>query len=307
MGGPAGRSKPIRSSTEGFTNYRPVPDDPASLANTVWVIYQDRSGTLWLGTFGGALIRFDEKAKTFVSYSPDPRDPHRLNGGGITTIHEDRTGTLWVGAFDGLYRYNRQSGAFTRYTESQGLPSSTIRCILEDGAGRLWLSTQKGISRFDPQTETFRNYDVSDGLQSNEFSTGCYQGPDGEMFFGGSNGFNAFFPENVRDNPYVPPVVITSFKIFNKPVPIGGKSVLKKAIPYVDSLTLPYRDNVFSLEFAALSYANSQKNHYRYKLENFEPGWNEVGSKQRLATYTNLRPREICFSRAGIKQRWRME
>ena len=192
-----------------------------------------------------------------MTYTPDSHDPHRLNGGGITTIHEDRTGTLWVGSFGGLYRYNRQNGTFTRYTESQGLPSSTIRCIQEDGLGRLWLSTQKGISRFDPQKESFRNYDVSDGLQSNEFSDGCYQGPDGEMFFGGSNGFNAFFPENVRDNPYVPPVVITSFKIFNKPVPIGAKSVLKKAIPYVDSLTLSYRDNVFSFEFAALSYANS--------------------------------------------------
>ncbi len=82
---------------------------------------------------------------------------------------------------------------------------------------------ERGISRFDPKLETFRNYDVSDGLQSNEFSDGCYQGPDGEMFFGGSNGFNSFFPEQVRDNPYVPPVVITSFKIFNKPVAIGGE------------------------------------------------------------------------------------
>ena len=208
---------------------------------------------------------------------------------------------------DGLYRYNRQSGAFARYTENQGLPSSTIRCILEDGVGRLWLSTQKGISRFDPQRETFRNYDVSDGLQSNEFSTGCYQAPNGEMFFGGSNGLNAFFPENVRDNPYVPPVVITSFKIFNKPVPIGAKSVLKKAIPYVDSLTLPYRDNVFSFEFAALSYANSHKNRYRYKLENFEPGWNEVDSKQRLATYTNLDPGKYVFRVQGSNSDGDME
>ena len=119
------------------------------------------------------------------------------------------------------------------------------------------------------------------------------------MFFGGSNGFNAFFPENIRDNPYVPPVVITSFKIFNKPVPIGAKSVLKKAIPYVDSLTLSYRDNVFSFEFAALSYANSHKNRYRYKLEGFDPGWNEVGSKQRLATYTNLDPGKYVFRVQG--------
>ncbi len=286
-------------ATEGFTNYRPVPDNPASLANTVWVIYQDRSDTLWAGTWGGVLIRFDEEAKTFVNYTPDSRAPQRLNGGGINTIHEDRAGALWVGTFDGLYRYNRKDGTFTRYTETEGLPSSAIRCILEDGAAKLWLSTDKGISRLDPQTETFRNYDVSDGLQSNEFSTGCYQGRDGEIFFGGSNGFNAFLPENVLDNPYIPPVVITSFKIFNKLVPIGAKSVLTKAIPYVDSLTLSHRDSVFSFEFAALSYANSHKNRYRYKLENFDPGWNEVGSKQRLATYTNLDPGKYVFRVEG--------
>jgi ligand-binding sensor domain-containing protein/signal transduction histidine kinase len=286
-------------ATDHFINYRPVPDNPASLENTIWVIYEDRLETLWLGTWGGALMRFDEKTKTFVTSPPDQRDPHRLNGGGINSILEDRTGTLWVGAMDGLYRYDRQSGTFARYTENQGLPSSTIRCILEDGVGKLWLSTQQGVSRFDPQRQTFRNYDVSDGLQSNEFSTGCYQGLDGEMFFGGSDGFNAFFPENVRDNPYVPPVVISSFKIFNKPVPIGPTSVLKKSIPYVDSLMLSYRDNVFSIEFAALSYANSQKNRYRYKLENFEPGWNEVGSKQRLATYTNLDSGKYVFRVQG--------
>ena len=286
-------------ATDGFINYQPVPDNPGSLANTVWVIYQDRSGPLWLGTWGGSLVRFDDKAKTFMNYTPNPRDPQRLNGGGINTLYEDRTGALWVGAMDGLYRYDRQRGAFARYTEIQGLPSSTIRCILEDGAGRLWLSTQKGLSRFDPQRQIFRNYDVSDGLQSNEFSTGCYQGRDGEMFFGGSNGLNAFFPENVRDSSYVPPVVITSFKIFNKPVPIGAKSVLKESISYVHSVTLPYRDDVFSLEFAALSYANPQKNRYRYKLENFDTGWNEVGSKQRLATYTNLDPGKYVFRVQG--------
>ena len=224
VGGQYGLSR-FDPATERFTNYRPVPTNPASLENWIWTIYQDRSGTLWLGTFGGALIRFDDTTNTFVSNKPDSRDLHRLNGGGLTTIHEDRTGTLWLGGFDGLYRYNRESGTFTRYTESQGLPSSTIRCIQEDGFGRLWLSTQKGIARFDPKLEAFRNYDVFDNLQSNEFSDGCYQGPDGEMFFGGSNGFNAFFPERVHDNSYVPPVVITSFKIFNRPVAVGAKGL----------------------------------------------------------------------------------
>jgi ligand-binding sensor domain-containing protein/signal transduction histidine kinase len=287
-------------ATDRFTNYQLDPNHPTSLASSVWVIYQDRSGTLWLGTRGGVLSRFDEKTKTFVNYTSDQYDPHKLRGGRIGPIQEDRAGTLWLASGEGLYRYNRQDETFTRYTESQGLPNNTLLGLLEDVAGRLWLSTMKGISRFDPHTETFRNYDVSDGLQGDEFSEGCFiQEPDGEMLFGGSNGISTFFPEDIRDNPYVPPVVITSFKIFNKPVPIGPKSVLKKAIPYVDSLTLPYRDSVFSFEFAALGYANSQKNRYRYKLEGLEPGWNEVGSKQRLATYTNLDPGKYVFRVQG--------
>jgi ligand-binding sensor domain-containing protein/signal transduction histidine kinase len=287
-------------ATEQFTYYRPDPRNPSGYGNAALAFYQDRSGTLWISRGEGVLSRYDDNTKTFVNYTPDPRDPHRLKGGDIPAILEDRTGTLWLGAWDGLYRFNRQNELFTRYTESQGLASSTIQGILEDKIGRLWLSTKNGISRFDPKTETFRNYDVSDGLQANEFSQACYtHGPDGEMFFGGSNGFNAFFPENIRDNPYVPPVVITSFKIFNKPVSIGAKSVLRKAIPYIDSLTLSYRDNVFSFEFAALSYANSQKNRYRYRLEPLEPGWNEVDSKHRLATYTNLDAGKYVFRVQG--------
>ena len=283
--------------TEQFTHYRSEAKDATSYGNWALSAYQDRSGTLWFGRGGGMLSRFDDKTNTFVNDRPDSRDPSRLQGGNIVAIHEDRAGTLWLGGMDGLYRLDRQGQRFARY--SQGLPSSAIQCILEDKAGRLWLSSKKGISRFDPQTGIFRNYDVSDGLQSNDFGKACYQGADGEMFFGGSNGLNAFFPERIRDDPYLPPVVITRFKIFNKPVPIGAKSVLTRAISYVDSLTLPYADSVFSLEFAALSYANPQNNRYRYKLEGLEPAWNEVGSRQRLATYTNLDPGKYTFRVQG--------
>lgn len=247
-------------------------------------------------SWGGMLSRLDDKTKTFVNYPPDSRDPHRLNGGGIVAIHEDRSGTMWIGALDGLYRFDRDVGKFTRFTESHGLPSSTIQGILEDDAGQLWLSTRKGLSRFDPKAGTFRNFDIVDGLQGNDFSEACYaRGQGGEMFFGGANGFNAFHPDEIRDNPYVPTVVLTDFKIANKPVPIGAESALSRSIPYTHALVLPYSYNVFSFEFAGLSYANSHKNRYRYRLEGLEPDWNEVGSKQRVAIYTNLSPGRYVF------------
>ena len=144
---------------------------------------------------------------------------HRLQGGSIGAIHEDRTGALWLGLGTGLYRFDRKTEVFTRYTEQHGLPSDDVMGILEDDAGRLWISSKKGLSRFDPRTQTFRNYDVSDGLLSNDFSRSCYQrGRSGEMFFCGNEGVTAFFPEDIRDNPFVPPVVLTSFKISNNSV-----------------------------------------------------------------------------------------
>ena len=285
--------------TGQFTHYPQDPGTPTNYGRSAQAFYEDRSGTLWVARGNGVVSRFDAGTKSFVNYAPDSRDPNKLSGGAVRVVHEDKAGTLWFGAWDGLYRYDRPHGTFARYTESSGLPSSTIQGILEDDAGRLWLATMKGISRFDPRTQTFRNYDVSDGLQGDDFSRACFRRPAGEMFFGGSNGLNAFFAEAIRDDPYVPPVVITSFKRFNRPVPIGSASILKRAIPYVESLTLSHADNVFSLEFAALSYANAHKNRYRYRLEKFEPAWNEVDSGHRLATYTNLDPGRYVFRVQG--------
>ena len=276
-------------ATERFANYRLGPSASEDLPFSVSAIHRDRSGTLWFGTWGGILSRFDDKTKTFVHYTPSLSDPQKLQGGSIGAIHEDRAGALWLASGMGLYRFNPQSEAVTRYTVADGLPSNDLMGILEDAGGRLWISSKKGISRFDPQTEKFKNYDVSDGLRSNDFSRSCYQrGRAGEMFFCGNGGVTAFFPEDIRENPFVPPVVLTSFKISDKPVAIGAESVLKKAIPYADSLTLSYRENFISFEFAALSYANSHKNRYRYRLEGSALGWNEVDSTQRLVMFTNL-------------------
>ena len=195
-------------ATERFTNYRPAPTEADSLAYSVSAIHRDRSGTLWVGTWGGILSRFDEKTNTFVHYTPRVGDPHQLQGGSIGAIHEDRTGTLWLASGMGLYRFNRQNETVTRYTQDDGLPSNDLMGILEDADGRLWISSKKGISRFDPQTETFKNYDAFDGLRSNDFSRSCYQrGRTARCSSAVSGGLPRSVPEDIRDNPYVPPVV----------------------------------------------------------------------------------------------------
>ena len=283
--------------------YKANSSDPKSLSNNfVYVIYEDRSGELWVGTLDG-LDRFDREKEQFTNYKHDPNDPTSLSNSEILSIHEDRLGGLWVGTPGGLNKFDRAEQTFTYYTEKDGLPNNLIYAILEDNNNNLWLSTNKGLSKFNPQTEEFKNYDVKDGLQSNEFNLGsCYKSRDGEMFFGGINGFNSFYPESIRKNPYIPLVVITDFQIFNKSVPIGkdtnGCSILKESIIETKEIKLSHRDRVISFEFAALHYASPDKNEYAYKMEGFEKEWNYVGNRH-FATYTNLPPGDYIFRVKG--------
>jgi signal transduction histidine kinase/streptogramin lyase len=294
--------------TEQFTRYQHDPDDPGTLShNQVTTIYEDRSSVLWIGTMGG-LDKFSRQTEKFTHYKHDPDDPNSLTVDAVFSVYEDRRDRFWIGTMGGgLDKLDRENEQFIHYTIKNGLPSNTVWGILEEDAspdeegGNLWLSTTWGLSRFNPQTETFRNYDVSDGLQGNSFLpvSAYFKSNSGEMFFGGANGFNAFYPEQIVDNPQIPPVVITDFQLANKPVPIGGDSVLQESIIETDHLVLSYLDRVFSFEFAVLNYRAPQKNSYKYRLEGFEAEWNEVDSTRRFATYTNMDSGDYVFRVIG--------
>jgi len=288
--------------TEQFDNYRHNPDDPNSLSNNlVTYLHEDRAGEIWIGTYAGGLNRFNRETKTFTRYMHNPADPGSLAGNLVASIHEDKAGTLWIGTQGGLDKYDRNRDLFVHYTIEDGLPDNNVWGILEDEQGRLWLSTARGLSRFNPRTESFRNYDVSDGLQNNTFYYfgSHYKSHHGEMFFGGATGFSAFYPDQIHDNPHVPPVFISDFQLENKPVAIGADSVLKKSILETHELVLTYRDRVFSFEVAVLNYQASGKNKIRYRMEGFETEWNEVDLARRFVTYTNLDPGEYVFKAIG--------
>ncbi len=288
--------------SETFRNFTYTPGNPNDMEDyKIGKLYEDSKGNFWTATNGGGLCRFDRETETFTYYTHDPANPHSVSHNFTTDIHEDHTGALWVGTWGGgLNRFDPQTETFTVYKREDGLPSNSIMGILEDEAGNLWLSTFRGLSKFDPVEEIFKNYTPKDGVQSNEFNSSvAFKGHDGQLYFGGINGFNAFYPPEIKDNPYVPPVILTDFQIFNKSVPVGEDPVLKKSIAETDEITLSYRESVFTFEFAALDYTFPEKNRYRYKLEGLEDNWNEVDSKRRFATYTNLDPGEYIFRVTG--------
>jgi len=282
--------------TGQFTRYQYDPAVPGSSNHLLMHdIYEDRRGFIWLGTLAG-LYRFDPENETFTHYQHDPSDPKSASKGATSSIYEDRSGRIWVSTEVGLHLFDRAREQFTHYTKQDGLPGS-VWGSLEDDQGNLWLSTVQGLSKFNPESKTFRNYDVSDGLQGNSFSNMETFGktPNGELFFGGTNGVTAFFPDQIKDNPHIPPVVITDFQLSNKPVSIGADSVLKKPILETNELVLSYQDNFFSFEFAALNYRSPEKNRYKYKMEGFDDNWYEVDSTRRLASYTNLDQGDYVF------------
>src|SRR5262249_42205454 len=121
----------------------------------------------------------------------------------------------------GLNCLNRQTNVFTIYGMKDGLPHEKIVGILEDDKKNLWISTGKGLSKFSLITKAFKNFGVSDGLQSDEFKQACYKSHSGLMYFGGNNGFNEFFPRNIKESSFDPPLVLTDFRIFNKSVQVA--------------------------------------------------------------------------------------
>jgi len=145
----------------------------------------------------------------------------------------------------------------------------------------LWISTLNGLSKFNPETKTFNNYFVSDGIPSNNFTwLSHHKGITGEMFFGTYNGLFSFYPDSIFDNPIIPPVVFTSFKLFNQPIPIAKDSPLKKSITETREIDLTYKQNYLAFEFAALNFINSEENRYKYRMEGLEKNWIDAGHNE---------------------------
>ncbi|MEX2189308.1 MAG: two-component regulator propeller domain-containing protein, partial [Bacteroidota bacterium] len=259
-------------------------------------LYTDRTMNLWSGSLGNGAGRTRIETGESRRYNHDPSNPSSISSNHVISFFEDANGVVWIGTYAGLNRFNGADESFSRYTTKDGLPNDVIYGILGDDSGRLWLSTNRGISRFDPSTETFRNFDITDGLQDNEFNQGAaYRARNGTMYFGGISGFSSFHPDSIRDNPYPPPVVVTDFRVFNRTVEDeAARMMFGGPIEYAKEITLSYRENVFSFEFAALEFTNPRKNRFAYKMEGFDEAWINAGD-HREATYTNLDPGEYVF------------
>ncbi len=253
----------------------------------IHALKQDSKGNWWIATLNG-LHFFDIKTRKTITYLHNPKDSLSISSDAMLCITEDSKHRLWFGSREGINLMELQ-GKFQHFTTADGLPNNEILSITEDKKGRLWLATSQGLSCFDVEKKTFKNYFESDGLVSKQFKiNSATQNKNGEILLGTINGINVFHPDSVRDNPNLPVVVFTDFKVFNKSISVGAPdSLLKKDISHTQAIILTHTHSVFTLDFVALNFTQSEKNQYAYRLAPFEQEWNKVGS-QRNATYTNL-------------------
>jgi ligand-binding sensor domain-containing protein/signal transduction histidine kinase len=274
------------ASTKEFRTFKP---DDHSRGLHYNAIALDNDGKVWLGGDIG-LDRFDPSTTRFTIYRHNNDDPRSLSGNRVNSVFFDHRGTMWVGTQTGLGKFDPATKTFTTYGEDQGMSGNVVSCILEDKHGTLWMSTNKGLANFDPQAITFKNYTTADGLPGPDLTGwgACAQSADGEMFFGGFSGLTAFFPDRIEPDYHVPRVELTDFQLFGQSVRLGKQSILKQSITHTNQITLSHGQDVFSIEFSALSYLDAASTRYRYKLDGLDTRWNEVDSQHRLAAYTTL-------------------
>jgi ligand-binding sensor domain-containing protein len=259
-------------------------------------LHIDQNMRMWIGTQGQGLLRMDMDTRRFLR---DPRaddEKSSLNASHVWFIHETDDSILWIGSTLGLSRLEPETGSYESFYTQDGLPGSVVYSILEDGSGRLWLGTNRGLSRFDPDGSSgqrFRNFDEIEGVGNVEFNRrAAFKSREGRFFFGGTNGVTYFYPERIRTNTHVPPIVFTDIRKSNRDTTVSINPFGR------DNVVLSHRDYTVAFEFAALDYTNPEKNRYAYQLEGFDPDWRNAGSR-RSARYTNLPPGEYVFRVKG--------
>ena len=231
-------------------------------------VYEDSKGNYYIGCFlEGGLIKINPNTKEYKIYKNIENDDSSISNNSIRYINEDLYGNILVGTSHGINILNLSTDKFNHYTEKDGLINNTIYGILVDKNNGIWMSTNAGISKLSTEDATFKNFTITDGLQSNEFNgRACFKSKDGNMYFGGINGFNVFNSQDIELSTFEPKVIFDNFEI-------NGTN--KKDI---SNIKFKSNENNIKINFFTNDYKYTKTTQYYYKLEGLENEWNMTNS-----------------------------
>ena len=276
----------------GYALYRRNQDDDdfvrvdATDYGWIFSLYEATDGTIWIGTMGSGLYKYNPKNneyKRFI-YNEDNPQESSLRSNSINSIMEDHAGRIWISTDrGGLSCYNDSSENFTTYGQKEGLPDDIVYKVLEDGAGNLWFGTNNGLTRFNPDAGLITVFTKADGLPANEFTyNSAICGNDSIFYFGTINGVVKFNPNKKTRLKSDYPVLFTSLTI-SQPEDINGNIV------YSDEIKLSYDQNTFALTIGVPSAIGLKgvKNFY-YRLLPDETEW--IPLQGNRISFINLPP-----------------
>ncbi|MEG1586235.1 MAG: two-component regulator propeller domain-containing protein, partial [Bacteroidales bacterium] len=254
-------------------------------------LLRDKEHNLWIGSDLGIQV-YKIEGEELINQGPEIETV--LSGIRINSIYESHTGEIWIGSSNGLYGV--QNNRIRHYSTENGLPNNVIYGIMEDSFGRLWLSSNKGLTCLIPDAGTIKNYTDEDGIQSNQFNMYAFcNRRSGEMCFGSVAGITCFWPDLMRDNPYVPNPRIQELRLFNKVVrPGDDHQILSKSLEYTDHITLKASQSVFTLGFVVSNYIAGKHNYFSYKLDGFDTEWYSTDGHN-YVSYSNLPAGDYTF------------
>lgn len=285
-------------SQDKYYQFEPsVNTNSISSQNAISVV-EDGKGGVWVGYADKGIDRFrlndNYEIVDLKNFSFSGLNQPDLSESEIICLYIDARNVLWAGTEgSGLRKYNAKDERFEQITEEDGLPNNVVYGILDDGK-KLWVSTGDGLASIRFDNADIQTYDISDGLLSNEFTrTSCYKAKNGTFFFGGTNGFNYFKPENIKHNTIIPDVYITDISICHNNKKSNNYIKLNDQLA-LGQVELKAGQNDLDFEFAALNYTQSGKNTYSYILENYDSEWKNVQNIT-TASYTNIPPGNYVF------------
>jgi ligand-binding sensor domain-containing protein/signal transduction histidine kinase/DNA-binding response OmpR family regulator len=290
-------------TTNGLNKYNPLYDNfTRIISDSISFIYdikEDSYQQLWLAMYnnnGAAKLNLKTNKWTYYSNVLNENDP--MVNSKLTGIHIDNQKRLWFSSEDkGIFLYDYEEDSFLNLSEKDGLPNNVVYGILDDQFGNIWISSNKGLVSFPPfDLKAQKHYTQGDGIQSNEFNyKSSFRANDGKLYFGGINGFNSFYPQELikNINDVIPPVEITGMRLlgYNDK---NTEEYISNCINNKEPIRLKHNNSSFTISFVSLSYIAPTKNKYAYKLEGVDEDWNHIGNNPSV-TYVDLAPGKYTF------------
>ncbi len=261
-------------------------------SNQVYNIIEDSEGLIWIATAKG-LNQINPKTEKIVTFTNQQDNPNSLCNNYVVALCEDSEKNIWIGTQNGISKYNKKENKFYVFEQEKGITSKNIYEIILDKSNNLWIGSGNGLMVYNHKSKKFKSFEFSDGLQSREFNLNAkHYAPNGELFMGGINGLNSFYPDSIYKNKFKPKLVFKGLEVKTE------SSIRTINIRNQSEVTLDWKDIEFSIEFAALEFTNPEKNKYAYQMKGISNKWIGLGNRH-FVPFSKLQAGEYTFSVRG--------